>query len=117
MYRPDSDGVETLGTNCDTPRGLNVITTPVLNMVGEDRSGTDEDTTAEIVDLPTVTIAADTTPVTEGETADFTLTRTGSTASGLTVNVHVSESEDMIPTSLQDFRRREHDRHALFANR
>ena len=104
----DRVGSEEIGVNCNTPRGLNVITTPVLNLVGEDRSdtkGTETDSVEEnvenTVELPTVTIAADDSTVEEGETADFTLTRTGDTASSLTVNVHVSESEDMIPTSLQ----------------
>lgn len=103
----DRIGSDALSPDCNTPRGVNVITTPVLNLVGEGRSGTEGDTTDNNdnsdnnVDLPSVTISADTTPVTEGQTADYTLTRTGPTTSSLTVNVHVSESEDMIPTSLQ----------------
>ncbi|MXY14764.1 MAG: autotransporter domain-containing protein [Proteobacteria bacterium] len=103
----DSDGVADRSQGCSTPRGLNVITTPVLNMTGEEDSSTrdTEDTDTEglenTVDLPTVTIEADASTVEEGETADFTLTRTGSTASALTVNVLVTESEDMIPTSLE----------------
>ncbi len=104
----DSDGVADYSQGCDTPRGLNVITTPVLNLVseqGSDTKGTETDGVEEnvenTVELPTVTIAADASTVEEGETADFTLTRTGDTATSLTVTVHVTESEDMIPTSLQ----------------
>ena len=41
--------------------------------------------------LPIVTIAAGTSPVTEGTAATFTLSRTGATASSLTVRVDVSE--------------------------
>ncbi len=51
------------------------------------------DTTSEASALPTVSIAAPvTTPVTEGTALAFTLTRTGATDAGLTVNVSVSES-------------------------
>ena len=104
----DSDGVLDRSQGCDTPRGLNVITTPVLNMAGAGDSRTEgtetdsvEETVEETVQLPTVTIAADASTVEEGETADYTLTRTGSTGSALTVSLHVSESEDMIPSSLE----------------
>ena len=48
--------------------------------------------------LPVVTIAAG-DPVTEGDDAEFTLTRTGSTASELTVTVTVSESGEMVAAS------------------
>ena len=41
--------------------------------------------------LPTVSIAAGTSPVTEGTAASFTLTRTGDTAAALTVSVSVTE--------------------------
>ena len=43
-----------------------------------------------------VTIARVASPVTEGTDADFTVMRTGSTASALTVNVSVSETGQMI---------------------
>ena len=43
--------------------------------------------------LPVVSIAASTTPVTEGTAAAFTLTRTGATEAELTVAVSVSESD------------------------
>ena len=48
--------------------------------------------------MPVVTIAAG-DPVTEGDDAEFTLTRTGSTASELTVTVTVSESGEMVAAS------------------
>ena len=41
--------------------------------------------------LPTVSVGAGTSPVTEGTAAAFTLTRTGDTAAALTVTVSVSE--------------------------
>ena len=43
-----------------------------------------------------VTIAADTTPITEGASAAFTLTRQGNTSTALTVNVAVSQQGDYI---------------------
>ena len=43
--------------------------------------------------LPVVSIAASATPVTEGATAAFTLSRTGATDAALTVSVSVLESE------------------------
>ena len=46
--------------------------------------------------LPVITIAAGTSPVTEGTAAAFTLTRTGSATAELSVNVTVSESGDMV---------------------
>ena len=54
--------------------------------------------------LPVVSIAASTTPVTEGAAAAFTLSRTGATDAALTVSVSVSESEASVsgtpPTSV-----------------
>ena len=58
----------------------------------------------ETVALPVVSIAASTTPVTEGAALAFTLTRTGSTDAALTVAVSVTESgavlEDTPPSSV-----------------
>ena len=51
---------------------------------------------APLPPLPEITIAADTSLVTEGTAAAFTLTRTGRDMAALTVDVSVSESEDMI---------------------
>ena len=54
--------------------------------------------------LPVVSIAASTTPVTEGAAAAFTLSRTGATDAALTVEVSVSESKASVsgtpPTSV-----------------
>ncbi|MCY4669789.1 MAG: hypothetical protein OXC29_17605, partial [Rhodococcus sp.] len=54
--------------------------------------------------LPVVSIAASTTPVTEGTTASFTLSRTGATDTALTVDVAVGESGAVVsgtaPTSV-----------------
>ena len=47
------------------------------------------------VDLPEITISANPTTVTEGTAAAFTLTRTGANAQPLTVDLNVSESEDI----------------------
>ena len=56
------------------------------------------------VALPVVSVAASTTPVSEGTAAAFTLTRTGATDAALTVDVSVSESEAAVsgtaPTSV-----------------
>ena len=49
--------------------------------------------------LPVITIAAGTSPVTEGTAAAFTLTRTGSATAELSVNVTVSESGDMVASA------------------
>ncbi len=50
--------------------------------------------------LPAVSIAAASTPVTEGTAATFTLTRTGSAAAALTVRVSVSETGAMASGTL-----------------
>ena len=60
----------------------------------------DDDETTTLA-LPVITIAAGTSPVTEGTAAAFTLTRTGSATAALTVNVTVSESGDMV-TSINE---------------
>ena len=46
--------------------------------------------------LPEISIAPASSPVTEGEVAAFTLTRTGDTAAALTVDVSVSETGAMV---------------------
>ena len=58
------------------------------------------------VDLPEITISANPATVTEGTAATFTLTRTGAKAQPLTVDVNVSESEDIfsgVPPSTVTF--------------
>ncbi|MDE0654262.1 MAG: hypothetical protein OXI26_11490 [bacterium] len=47
-------------------------------------------------DLPTVTIQPGTSPVTEGDTTGFTISRTGPTTGALTVKLSVTETGDMI---------------------
>ena len=49
-------------------------------------------------DLPTITIQPGTSPVTEGASARFTVDRTGLTTFGLTIDLIVSETGDMIHT-------------------
>ena len=57
----------------------------------------DQDLTVTVTDDDgLVTIAADTTPITEGASAAFTLTRQGNTSTALTVNVAVSQQGDYI---------------------
>ena len=46
--------------------------------------------------LPVVSITAASSPLTEGEAASFTLSRTGDTAAGLTVSVTVSEAGSVL---------------------
>ncbi len=53
-------------------------------------------------DLPTITIQPETSPVTEGAFARFTVDRTGVTTFGLTVDLSVSETGDMIHTDDED---------------
>ena len=50
--------------------------------------------------LPQVTITGSTIPVTEGQPAQFTVSRTGSTASALNVSVDVTETGDVLGTPL-----------------
>ena len=47
-------------------------------------------------DVPTITIQPGTSPVTEGDTARFTIDRTGPTTAPLTVELTVTETGDMI---------------------
>ena len=49
-------------------------------------------------DLPAITIQPGTSPVTEGASARFILHRTGLTTLGLTIDLSVSETGDMIHT-------------------
>ena len=60
---------------------------------------TDQPVTNNTPALPVITIAAGTSPVTEGTAAAFTLTRTGSATADLSVNVTVSESGDMVASA------------------
>ncbi len=57
---------------------------------------------AAAVTLPTVTVARVSTPVEEGEGAQFTVTRTVVTTGALTVNYRVSETDDMVAAGDED---------------
>ena len=57
---------------------------------------------AAAVTLPTVTVARVSTPVEEGEGAQFTVTRTVVTTGALTVNYRVSETGDMVAAGDED---------------
>ena len=59
---------------------------------GTEEALVSEATAAVTVALPSVSVAAVSSPVTEGAAASFTLTRTGSLADALTVNVSVTEN-------------------------
>ena len=95
---------ETVTVGYTVPTGADA--TPVKDAAGNaaaafaDAQVTNETAAA----LPTVSIAAVSTPVTEGAAAAFTLTRTGATDEALTVAVSVSESEASVsgtaPTSV-----------------
>ena len=102
--------------NWDTPQTVTVTTTedtddvPDTATITHTVAGADygaNNVTAESVTvtvseevLPSVTIAADTSPVTEGTAAAFTLTRTGDdTTNALTVNVTVTENGEVISGS------------------
>ena len=68
--------------------------TPVKDAAGNPAATfANAEVTNETAALPVVSIAASTTPVTEGTAAAFTLTRTGATDAELTVEVSVTESE------------------------
>ena len=71
------------------------IATSTVYATGTPNSATvtanDDDTTP-----PTVTITAATSPIAEGDTAGFTIDRTGPTTAALTVELTVTESGDML---------------------
>ncbi len=85
----EADSVVTVTVNADTAD-------PITYEPGTTATAT---VTVSDNDLPAVTIAAGTSPVTEGTTATFTLNRTGSTAAALTVGVTVSEDGDVLATT------------------
>ena len=111
MLHPDDDGLTRVGFRAGKATAtVNVAT--VDDTVAED----DSTITATIVrdtdyaigtpgaatvtandnDLPTISIQPETTPVTEGDIARFTIGRTGSTAAALTVDLTVNETGDML---------------------
>ena len=87
------DGTVTLGFASgqdigDTGGNALADTTPT----GTDDSSFVVNNTSPPPPLPAVTVTAGTSPVTEGTNADFTVSRTGSTTSALTVLLEVSEN-------------------------
>ncbi len=63
---------------------------------GTEETLVSESTTQVAAALPVVSIAADTSPVTEGTAASFTLRRTGDTAVGLRVSITISEAGSVL---------------------
>ncbi len=82
----EADSVVTVTVNADTADPINYEpgTTATATVTVSDN------------DLPAITIAAGTSPVTEGTAAAFTLTRTGLLTAALTVGVTVSEDGDVL---------------------
>ena len=82
----EADSVVTVTVNADTtsPANYEPGTTATATVTVNDNDGAPS--------VPAITIAAGTSPVTEGTAASFTLTRTGSTTAALEVDVTVSES-------------------------
>ena len=82
---------ETVTVGYTAPVGANAA--PLKDAAGNAVAEfTDQTATNETPALPAVSIAAGTSPVTEGANAAFTLTRTGSVLAALTVTVEVTES-------------------------
>ena len=70
---------------------------PIRDAVGNPAvTFADAEVTNAAAALPVVSIAASTTPVTEGTAAAFTLTRTGATDAALTVEVSVAETGALV---------------------
>ena len=93
----------TVYTALITPTANGAVTVDVAADVATDAAGNGNPAAAQAsstytMPVPTITIAAGTTPVTEGASAAFTLTRSGGPPGNpeLTVNVSVTETEDMV---------------------
>ena len=89
----------TVYTALVTPTAAGTVTVDVTANAARDAAGNGNtaatrasSTYTGTVSLPTITITAGTSPVTEGTPAVFTLSRTGSTTAELAVNVTVSET-------------------------
>ena len=90
-----------------TPAVSGTVTVDVSANAAQDAAGNGNTAAARATStytgtaaLPAITIAAGASPVTEGTSAVFTLSRTGSTTAALTVNVTVSEAGgDMVAAS------------------
>ena len=97
----------TVYTALVTPTAVGEVTVDVLANAARDNAGNvntaatqASSTYTGTVALPAITIRAGASPVTEGTSAVFTLSRTGSTTAALTVNVTVSEAGgDMVAAS------------------
>ena len=93
----------TVYTALITPTANGAVTVDVAADAATDAAGNGNTAAAQAsstytMPVPTITIAAGTTPVTEGASAAFTLTRSGGPPGNpeLTVNVSVTETEDMV---------------------
>ena len=85
----------TVYTALITPTANGTVTVDVAVNVAQDAVGNDNTAATQASStytVPVITIAAGTSPVTEGTSAAFTLSRTGSTTVALTVNATVSET-------------------------
>ena len=97
----------TVYTALVTPTAVGEVTVDVLANAARDNAGNvntaatqASSTYTGTVALPAITIRAGASPVAEGTSAVFTLSRTGSTTAALTVNVTVSEAGgDMVAAS------------------
>ncbi len=83
--------VATVGDTTDEPNGAVTVTVTAGTgySVGTPSSAT---VTVNDNDLPVVTIASDTSPVTEGTAASFTVTRAGVTTAALAVSLTVADA-------------------------
>ena len=93
----------TVYTALITPTANGAVTVDVAADVATDAAGNGNTAATQAsstytMPVPTITIAAGTTPVTEGASAAFTLTRSGGPPGNpeLTVNVSVTETQDMV---------------------
>ena len=93
----------TVYTALVTPTASGTVTVNVPANAAQDAAGngnTAASLATTIYTPPAITITAGTSPVTEGTSAVFTLSRAGSTTAALTVNVTVSETGgDMVAAS------------------
>ena len=93
----------TVYTALITPTANGAVTVDVaadvaLDAAGNGNTAATRASSTYTMPVPTITIAAGTTPVTEGASAAFTLTRSGGPPGNpeLTVNVSVTETQDMV---------------------
>ncbi len=99
-WDPDATESPDAGESC--VRGPNDIGIPVTVLGDREVAVTvpgDREVDPPPGTLPVVTIEAGSSPVTEGDSATFTLSRTGAISSPLTVNVNVSETGTMLASN------------------